>query len=651
MITKIRNQKSYPLRVAILGLIAQQVNAVQVVNPDLLPNSSYPGFIISGVSSGIEIGNSLEGIGDFNGDGIPDIAIRANRFGTERIWVVYGKNSETPVSLSTLSPEEGLEITDESFTSTSILRPSGVGDFNGDGFQDLAIGVFDSTNAQEKVIILFGGVDDELLRMTILGESNSRFGYSLAGVGDVNGDGFDDLAVGAPYARSLASYPSDPVGSVWVIFGGEPVDQLNADELSTRGFARHGISRFRSFGNNVSASGDINGDGLDDVLIRESDSTSSSVFVLFGGNRRGILPINTLGESIRFFNSQTLGIGLGAGGDINQDGYAESVLGDSLSGVQGNGYVFVHLGLASPSSISIFPNTNRFRSIQGESLSILGTTVTGIGDHDGDGITDYGFGAGEAKRNNQNAAGSAYLLPGARILSSTANASANLPELDDEVLDFRGSRLLDKTGVGITGVGDMNGDGGADWAFSQSGFFPPGASVKGRVFVLFSQAPITSVATYKSNIPAGSSHWRAIGSLQDGSNNRQPDSRVRVRLLHPREFVTPINVTQDRSPIPDLSLSNQVSSVWTITSSDSSDSLLIEVEVRLLKSDISEKPSPDGYKIMHRLDASENWSELDSTYDPLYHLVRASSPQWGEFTIVTEQLDAAGDAWMFSGDR
>ncbi len=259
------------------------------------------GFRLDGVSGSIT-GFSGAPAGDVNNDGIADFivgAIGANGGGGAS-YVVYGSTSlGTPgsaasVDLTSLDGTNGFAING---TGQSGFSVASAGDVNGDGFDDLIIGA-NAANANDNAgnptvggagvsYVVFGtqngpigsidladidGTNGFRLEGTYAG---GRSGGSVASAGDVNGDGFADLIVGAIFAGSF-----DPIysnGEAYVVFGGASVGSSGsiflkagtaADELNgTTGFRLRGLGLYDSFGLSVSSAGDINGDGIDDLII------------------------------------------------------------------------------------------------------------------------------------------------------------------------------------------------------------------------------------------------------------------------------------------------------------------------------------------------------------------------------------------------
>ena len=203
-------------------------------------------------------------------------------------------------NLSALNGQNGFKLDGESDDDYSGCSVSAAGDINGDGHNDLLIGVYGypSTNDKGRSYVLFGGPGvgssgDVLLSslngingFKLDGENNNDLsGYSVSAAGDINGDGHADLLIGA-YGYPSSSYK----GRSYVLFGGPGVgssgDILLSSLNGTNGFKLDGENNGDYSGSSVSAAGDINGDGNNDLLIgafRYPSSSKGRSYVLFGG--------------------------------------------------------------------------------------------------------------------------------------------------------------------------------------------------------------------------------------------------------------------------------------------------------------------------------------------------------------------------------
>ncbi len=269
---------------------------------------------------------------DFTGDGYADLLVGApgsdaGGMNAGRAYVYFGGAGPFIDADVTLNGSG-----DQSIFGSSLAP---LGDVNGDGYSDFAVAAPNQPSfatAPGKVFVYFGGaegvVDNVPEGVLVNGFINDRFGAELAGAGDVNGDGFADVAVSARYdaERPERSFVKIYYGGAGTTF--DDVADVTIRAESTGGF----------FGDALAAAGDVNGDGFADLSISDifhdvggdGDSTGRTYVYLGGPN--GMDPdadgVLTGFYERAFFGSQLLG-----GGDWNHDGFADlMVLADGLSG-------------------------------------------------------------------------------------------------------------------------------------------------------------------------------------------------------------------------------------------------------------------------------------------------------------------------------
>jgi len=303
---------------------------------------------------------------------------------------------------------------------------SSAGDFNADGHVDVLAGTkgFDVTGPE--VYLYFGGPGaDDLPDLLFTGETESdHFGESLASAGDLNGDGHDDIVIGAGSA--------DPDGKVYVYFGGPSADSI-ADVIISSPSSY-------SFGSAVAGAGDINADGFDDILVGAPFSSSGSAFVFLGGAAMDTqADLTLLGPA----SDSRFGWSVSGAGDVNGDGYADVIVGAPYlnSPYTACGAAYVYLGGQVPSSTPAL-------SLIGESQSdVLGKCVAGIGDLNGDDLDDFAISS--PGHFESSAHGRIFVFLGRGDLSSTPDLVITGPDEHE-------------FGADIAGAGDVNADGFAD---------------------------------------------------------------------------------------------------------------------------------------------------------------------------------------------
>ncbi|AUB44531.1 Ca2+-binding protein, RTX toxin-related (plasmid) [Nostoc flagelliforme CCNUN1] len=252
------------------------------------------GFLINGIASGDSSGASVSNAGDINGDGLDDLIIGAfradpngNSYAGQSYVLFGGRNlgSGGSLNLSDLNGTNGFLINGIAAYDYSGESVSNAGDINGDGIDDLIIGAFgadpNGNSYAGQSYVVFGGRNLDSGGSLNLSDLNGTNGFLINGIaerdfsgdsvsnaGDINGDGIDDLIIGAdgadPNGNSYA-------GQSYVVFGGRNLGSggsLNLSDLNgTNGFLINGIAGRDFSGDSVSNAGDINGDGIDDLII------------------------------------------------------------------------------------------------------------------------------------------------------------------------------------------------------------------------------------------------------------------------------------------------------------------------------------------------------------------------------------------------
>jgi hypothetical protein len=231
------------------------------------------------------LGFSLAHLGDINADGRPDFAIGA-------LFASHAVDRAGQVLVYFGGPGLGASP-DVVLQGNRSLQDFGycvapVGDLNGDGYPDLAVGApADDVNGQQtgRVFVFFGGpaFDDRPDLELSSGVPNSQFGIALSGIGDFNGDGADDIAVGANWGDD-----EDRTGRVYVYYGGAGLD-------GTPDLILDGKNPGSYFGDTVQGLGDFNGDGFADFAVgadfaKGFERGSGSVSVFYGGLRPSTRP-------------------------------------------------------------------------------------------------------------------------------------------------------------------------------------------------------------------------------------------------------------------------------------------------------------------------------------------------------------------------
>jgi hypothetical protein len=278
------------------------------------------------VPDAIYLGRSVASAGDVNGDGYADIIVGENAWptgsgGTGRAHVFLGAAS-------------GLATT----PATTLVGPAGLGgrfgevvasagDVNGDGYSDVIVGAPLALNAGRVYIFLGGraGLAESPVA-TLARPGSNLFGNTLASAGDVNRDGYADVIV---YGGDGAS----PSNAVFIYLGGSTGIPVLRTTLG-------GVSGGLSFAGPVAEAGDVDGDGFGDILVNSGGT------IVYRGGASGL-------DSARPASLASGGQSLAGVGDVNGDGYADIAVGSySTPGPNGPGQFFLHFGGVAGTAIS-----------------------------------------------------------------------------------------------------------------------------------------------------------------------------------------------------------------------------------------------------------------------------------------------------------
>ena len=373
-----------------------------------------PLFTFNGDGQFSNFGLSVSGAGDVNGDGSADLIVGAP-FADSNDLIGNG-------SAQVFSGADGSELYNFSGDNAFDLlgnSVSGAGDVNGDGFADVIVGApTEVGDGASSARVLSGFDGSTLLNLSGFG----TFGIAVSDVGDVDGDLVPDLIVGNAFDLN------NPMGSTQVVSGsdGSVIHDFSGDSV------------FNFLGCSVSSAGDVNGDLVPDLIVGAIGGRAR----VFSGSDGSVLHSFRVGSMSGFLETSASGAG-----DVNGDGVADVIVGAS-----GDAKAQVFSG----SDGSVLHDFN------GASAgSIFGRSVSGLGDVNGDGFADVIVGA------PGDASGTAQIFSGS----------------DGSVLAVvNGDSAGDNFGVSVSGAGDVNGDGVEDFIVGATG---GGANGDGyaRVFV------------------------------------------------------------------------------------------------------------------------------------------------------------------------
>ncbi|MVF12662.1 DUF2341 domain-containing protein [Ketobacter sp. MCCC 1A13808] len=460
-----------------------------------LPLSEADGFSVFGLQEGDLLGESLA-VGDFNADGVDDLIMSApgsdsGAINAGAIYVVWGLRGVTRPAIDlnqlpgfTIQSTEADQRLGQSSAITEALSGNGqglsLGDFNADGVNDLLIGhpSSDRNGVNSGLAYLIWGEasaqqNDLTLSAAGLGGRGFMIQYTAAGspftdwylgqgaqfIGDLNADGIDDLALGAPGAGVSARQS----GAVFVVYGNTATGRSSTVELSTMSAAagmRVEAAQSEGFLGYALGSAEFNGDGIADLVVsqpgRSGDqgANQGSVWVVYGAKSNSVsLDLDQItgpqGTAIAgAAGGDFLGHSISGAGDINGDGLDDLILGayrksgSDISTQSGVGGAYLVLG--SESAAQEYLDLNSFSAVDGlwflgvNAGDGLGHSVT-AGDTNGDGFSDIAMGS-----------------PGAGQVSVYRGRN-----LFSNVLPLTGNSAANNI-VGTSGADQIEGSGGAD---------------------------------------------------------------------------------------------------------------------------------------------------------------------------------------------
>jgi hypothetical protein len=396
--------------------------------------NSIADVTMTGEATNNSFGYSVSDAGDVNGDGFADVCVGAWAFSSSkgRAYIFYGGAS--------MNNSADIFVTGDISLNYFGYSVSGGGDINGDGFADMIAGAFGYNSSAGRAYVYTNTMrGEDIPDLTMSGENaGDNFGISVSNAGDVNGDGYDDVIVGAFGHNSFT-------GKAYIFFGGVIMNNI-ADVILT------GESANSSFGRSVSSAGDVNGDGFDEVIIGANGYGSSRgrTYIYFGG-----VVMNNVPDVIFTGNAnEDLGWSVAVAGDVNDDGFSDVIVG--CLGLS----AYIYYGSVTMDNIADVTMTSIYTG------SWFGTTVSSAGDFNNDGFSDvivgdFGY---------DSFSGRAYLYYG----------GANMNNVPD--VTFTGN-TFEHFGWSVSGAGDVNGDGYYDVIVGANKIYM--ASAPGSAYIYF----------------------------------------------------------------------------------------------------------------------------------------------------------------------
>jgi hypothetical protein len=552
-------------------------------------NRPAQGLEVLGEDSYDDAGYSVSDAGDVNKDGFQDILVGAYVAGLPdagAVYLVFGSPGRSTTTIDTVAalPPKGIKISSAAAADWWGISVSGAGDVNKDGIDDFIIGGYgfdppSRTNAGAAVVIFgktSGWVDIHLASFTsgsagfwIYGAAAGDLcGYSVSGAGDVNGDGVDDVIVGAISAQPSSRTDS---GAAYVIFGHSATTAFSAVDLAnfasgSGGFRLFGAGNSDQMGYSVSGAGDVNRDGYDDVIVGAPhyDGPSSRIdcgaaYVIFGhsaANAFTDIDLATLSSSQGFrITGAAAGDGLGysvsSAGDFNHDGCSDIVVGGN-----GANKAYIIFGATTFTNVDLATFTAGTLGFMVTGSGFLGTSVGGGIDVNGDDVDDIVVAAPTYLTT-----GVAYVLYGrAELQWTNINVLSGVPAMS-------GYRIIGAAAASsgdwcVSLVRDFDGDGVGDVLLGAPYADFSGRSDAGTAYLVYGELPAPT--SQPSRQPTGQPSIQPTGqpTLRPTSQpSRQPSRQPTVQPS--RQPTSQPSVQPSRNPTsqPSAQPSRQPSSL------------------------------------------------------------------------------------------
>jgi hypothetical protein len=429
--------------VSVLVLTAGMLSSSAAAAERLAPDSLATRWAAQSDQAGAILGYSVASAGDVNGDGFDDVIVGARSYsngqGDEGRALVYYGSADGPSVAPDWTAES--DQTDAEF-GTSVAS---AGDVNGDGFDDVIVGADAYDNGQfneGRAYVYLGSGAGLSVTPDWTAESDQvgvYFGYSVASAGDVNGDGYGDVIVGAPYYGNGQTTE----GRAFVYHGSSAGLSVTPD------WTAESNQDYALFGNSVASAGDVNGDGYGDVIVGavgyDNGQEDEGRAYAYQGSVAGLsMTPDWTAESNQV--AALFGNSVASAGDVNGDGYSDLIVGayayDNGETDEGRAFVFEGSAAGLSTSPDWIAQSNR-------TVAYFGFSVASAGNVNGDGYGDVIVGA--PQYTNGKFEGKAFAYYG---------SAAGLSTTPDWTVEP--NQIADDFAFSVASAGDVNGDGYGD---------------------------------------------------------------------------------------------------------------------------------------------------------------------------------------------
>jgi hypothetical protein len=445
-------------------------------------NTTAAAIVESNVA-GARLGISVSTAGDVNGDGYSDIVVGANTYSNSQTWegaVYIYHGSSTGINTTAAIMMESNQLQAQMGYSVACA-----GDVNADGYSDVIVGVwlYDNPEINEGVAFVYhgsaGGISGTIATTLEANQSASNFGIAVAGAGDVNGDGYSDVIVGA---EDYDNGQTDE-GVAFIYLGSATGINSTAQTFV------EGNLTLSQFGYSVASAGDVNGDGYSDVIVgaylHSNGQANEGLAFIYHGSVSGIVNIVTATLECNQV-AASFGISVACAGDVNGDGYSDVIVGatqyDNVESNEGAGFVFQGSAAGVSTTAAAILESN-------QASAQMGRGVASAGDVNGDGYSDVVVGAPQYDNPESNE-GAAFVYHGSAAGINTTAAAM-----------VESNQAGAQTGYSVASAGDVNGDGYSD-VIVGAHYYDGGLSDEGAAFVYHGSAAginTTAAAFVESN--------------------------------------------------------------------------------------------------------------------------------------------------------